>query len=412
MSSDRISKRISLHVLRLFLLFLLLLSVPASRCAAQYDDDYISYDDFYQNLAPYGQWIEDPQYGYVWSPGEDGNFRPYYTNGHWVMTEYGNTWVSGYSWGWACFHYGTWTYDEYYGWLWIPGNYWGPAWVTWRYGNGFYGWAPLGPDYRPSVPISNYNCPGDWWVFIPTQYIYSDGYYQYWNGPHSNSKIIVTTRVVTNTFDNGNVRYFTGPHIAEVKQVTGNPVQVFKVRNSRNLNTRVHNDVVRMYRPSEIRQTPRVGGRESTPPDVVVAPRPVRQPQSVNTNADAPPPFRTMINNQRTNEAVTPGTNINQTAEPQRPPSRRDNNPYEWDVTRPVKQDVTPPPRTKRNTQPAKPPAPPRQPAPVRPAPPRPATPPAPPAQSTPTETPQRNHRESQPSQPPAQNNPRPGGRR
>src|SRR5579883_2551035 len=80
----------------------------------------ISYQEFYDELSPYGQWVEDPSYGYVWVPYVDDDFRPYYTRGHWVMTEFGNTWVSDYNWGWATFHYGRWTYDDYYGWVWIP----------------------------------------------------------------------------------------------------------------------------------------------------------------------------------------------------------------------------------------------------------------------------------------------------
>src|SRR4051812_3364517 len=74
------------------------------KAIAQYDAN-VSYNDFYDNLEPYGQWIEDPKFGYVWSPNVNGDFRPYYTNGHWAMTDYGNTWISDYPWGWACFHY-------------------------------------------------------------------------------------------------------------------------------------------------------------------------------------------------------------------------------------------------------------------------------------------------------------------
>ena len=48
---------------------------------------------FYEALSPYGQWMYDKTYGYVWTPS-DKKFRPYYTNGYWVMTEHGSTWVS------------------------------------------------------------------------------------------------------------------------------------------------------------------------------------------------------------------------------------------------------------------------------------------------------------------------------
>ena len=104
----------------------------------------ISYQQFYDDLSPYGDWVPYQNYGYVWVPNEMG-FRPYYNNGHWVYTDYGWTWVSNYSWGWAPFHYGRWLYDDAYGWMWVPGYEWAPAWVSWRSNGDYYGWAPLGP---------------------------------------------------------------------------------------------------------------------------------------------------------------------------------------------------------------------------------------------------------------------------
>ena len=83
--------------------FMLIVSAPYKSIA---QNDYISDQDFYDSLSPYGVWVNDPQYGDVWVPDVRGDFRPYATQGHWVLTEYGNTWVSDYPWGWATFHYG------------------------------------------------------------------------------------------------------------------------------------------------------------------------------------------------------------------------------------------------------------------------------------------------------------------
>ena len=117
--------------------------------AAQYDDGYDpdAYKQFEAALAPYGTWADDPSYGRIWIPstaqvGDD--FTPYATNGDWLDTEYGWTWSSGWSWGWAPFHYGRWVGSEQ-GWAWVPGTLWGPAWVSWRAGGGYVGWAPLPP---------------------------------------------------------------------------------------------------------------------------------------------------------------------------------------------------------------------------------------------------------------------------
>jgi hypothetical protein len=41
----------------------------------------VSYQSFYDALSPYGQWIDNPQYGYVWMPNVGPDFKPYATNG-------------------------------------------------------------------------------------------------------------------------------------------------------------------------------------------------------------------------------------------------------------------------------------------------------------------------------------------
>src|SRR5690554_3194351 len=136
----KLKERVSASVIGI--LFMLFMSPFVVK--AQYED--VSMETFYEELSPYGVWIEDPQYGRVWRPDVDQDeFRPYYTNGHWEMTKYGNTWVSDYDWGWAPFHYGRWHHSSRRGWVWVPDVHWGPAWVSWRSGGGYYGWAPLGP---------------------------------------------------------------------------------------------------------------------------------------------------------------------------------------------------------------------------------------------------------------------------
>lgn len=81
----------------------------------------VTYQVFYDNLQPYGTWIDYPGYGQVWHPQLAGDFRPYLTNGYWDFSTEGWMWISNYDWGWAPFHYGRWIYDDMYGWLWVPG---------------------------------------------------------------------------------------------------------------------------------------------------------------------------------------------------------------------------------------------------------------------------------------------------
>src|ERR1044071_4342023 len=92
----------------------------------------VSFQVFYDQLSPYGTWVNYQNYGYVWIPTDvPTGFRPYSTAGHWVYTDDGWTWVSDYTWGWAPFHYGNWFFDQTYGWMWVPDYEWAPAWVTW-----------------------------------------------------------------------------------------------------------------------------------------------------------------------------------------------------------------------------------------------------------------------------------------
>lgn len=108
---------------------------------------------FYDALAPYGDWIRVEPWGWVWTPWDvEPGWRPY-TDGRWAWTSLGWTWVSDWPWGWAPFHYGRWTYDAIYGWIWIPGTVWAPAWVAWRSGPGWIGWAPLPPGAHWRVGI-------------------------------------------------------------------------------------------------------------------------------------------------------------------------------------------------------------------------------------------------------------------
>ena len=68
---------------------------PQPASAAQ---GYVSFQVFYDQLGSYGQWINYPNYGYVWLPDAGRDFTPYSTGGHWVFTDYGWTWVSDYDW--------------------------------------------------------------------------------------------------------------------------------------------------------------------------------------------------------------------------------------------------------------------------------------------------------------------------
>ncbi len=99
---------------------------------------------FHRALAADGDWENQPPYGDVWVPRVARSWRPY-TAGHWLNTDEGWAWAADEPWGWAVFHYGRWLYDSQSRWVWVPGTRWAPAWVAWRSGGGYLGWAPLPP---------------------------------------------------------------------------------------------------------------------------------------------------------------------------------------------------------------------------------------------------------------------------
>jgi hypothetical protein len=103
---------------------------------------------FYDTLAPYGGWVNVEGCGWCWRPTiviYNTGWQPYCNDGHWVYTDQGWYWISGYSWGWATFHYGRWFHNPRYGWCWWPDTTWAPSWVCWRYNRDYCGWAPLPP---------------------------------------------------------------------------------------------------------------------------------------------------------------------------------------------------------------------------------------------------------------------------
>ena len=223
---------------------MLLLTGTTQKVMAQGED--VSLQSFYDELSPYGTWIQDPQYGYVWRPDvEQGDFRPYYTNGRWVMTEYGNTWVSDYDWGWGPFHYGRWVYNRYNEWVWIPDTTWGPAWVSWRSGGGYYGWAPLGPGMHVNI---NFNIPDLWWVFIPQRNIYYDRFPRYYS--RRNVVIINNTTIINNTYVRNRRTYYTGPRADDIRRATRQDVRVYNVNNTgRPSRSSISGNSVNIYTP-------------------------------------------------------------------------------------------------------------------------------------------------------------------
>ncbi len=225
---------------------------------SRYDDGYanddyrddVTYQNFYDELSPYGRWTNYPGYGQVWQPNAGPGFQPYATNGHWALTNYGWTWVSSYNWGWAPFHYGRWFFDDRFGWGWQPGYEWAPAWVTWGQYAGNYGWAPLGPGM--SINISFGRIPRNSWCFVPGRYINQRN----WSNYRVNNTTIINNVTIINNYGNGGRNgnrgggFHRGPQVQDVQRYTRDRIRPLQVETvNRPDRQRVEGDRIGIYRP-------------------------------------------------------------------------------------------------------------------------------------------------------------------
>ena len=197
----------------------------------------VSMDFIYDNLSG-GNWIDAEGYGYGWQPDvvvRDPNWRPY-SDGYWAYTDYGWTWISYEDFGWATYHYGRWANLADYGWVWFPGEDldWGPAWVSWRTGGDYIGWAPL-PPRGPGVVYENQPIGGN----VDVTYDIGPEYYNFCDvrfigepvlrdriiPPAQNITYITNTVNVTNIYVQNNTVYNYGPDFAVVNRYSSRPIQ-------------------------------------------------------------------------------------------------------------------------------------------------------------------------------------------
>ncbi len=229
------------------------------------EQGHVSFQVFYDDLSPYGEWVNDPDYGYVWIPGAGPDFVPYSTSGHWVMTEYGWMWLSDYKWGWAPFHYGRWDYDSYRGWFWIPGDEWGPAWVVWRSGGGYYGWAPMRPGISVEMSLNSESRDPGRWNFVREKDFDRENPGKYYINRRDNEQVIRNTKVINNTYADArrNVTYVAGPSPNEVQNTIGRKIPNVAVLDNNRPGQKISNRQVQIYRPQFENQT------RTRPPKVI-----------------------------------------------------------------------------------------------------------------------------------------------
>lgn len=194
---------------------------------------------FYDALDPQGEWIEVERYGYCWSPNvaRNSRWRPY-TDGNWAWTDYGWTWASNEPFGWATYHYGRWAHVKRLGWVWVPGSEWAPAWVAWRRGDQFVGWAPLPPEAHSGSGFtaavdSYYDIGPSSYAFVPVEVFGEPTYVGSVVEPQQNVTIINKTVNVTNityqTVQNKTVVHNAGPELDLINRRSKQPVRAMTV---------------------------------------------------------------------------------------------------------------------------------------------------------------------------------------
>lgn len=230
----------------------------------------INFQAFYDDLSPYGSWVLNSHYGYVWIPDVAVGFIPYGTNGHWIYTNVGWTWVSNYPWGWAPFHYGRWYFDYIYGWIWVPDYDWGPAWVVWRRCEGYYGWAPIGPGISISFAYGgSYNLPSNQWILVRDRDMGRRNINNYYVRTPDNDRILRSSTVINNfRTDNSNkVRYGIGPNRDEIERRTGSKIKPIAIRERSKPGHNYGKNDLYIYKPRVERQT--ASGNKPIPYKVV-----------------------------------------------------------------------------------------------------------------------------------------------
>jgi hypothetical protein len=190
---------------------------------------------FYNDLAPYGTWVQVDNVGWCWQPrvvAINRGWRPYCDSGHWVYTDAGWFWQSDYSWGWAPFHYGRWYMHPRCGWVWWPDRVWGPAWVTWRYQGNYCGWAPLPPHADFDVHVGyryngahvgvgfEFGLGAAQFTFIGMNDFHRHDFSHYRLPPAEVNRIYNHTTVVNNYVVNNNVIVNQGIQVDRVEAAT------------------------------------------------------------------------------------------------------------------------------------------------------------------------------------------------
>ncbi len=171
-----------------------------------------------------GTMDEDLYTDRIWVPNShyiNEGWNPY-TNGRWVWTSWGWSWVSDYRWG-LTYHYGRWWFSPIYGWVWSPGRRYAPAWVFWSHHRDYDGWYPISPRIRHRN--WNYTDEGrnhfnrNNWIFVRNQDFTKHVTVSTIMPYEKNKEILVNSKQTLTLKDNGKKIYNPNPDVKSISTV-------------------------------------------------------------------------------------------------------------------------------------------------------------------------------------------------
>jgi hypothetical protein len=271
----------------------LVLGLGSGRAWAQGPGENLDVSYFYDSLAPYGEWIDLNPWGYVFCPYDQGaGWRPY-SDGDWIDSDWGWTFESDAPWAWACYHYGRWTYDPECGWVWVPGTVWGPAWVAWRWGDGYCGWAPLPPQvgfgFGIGLELGGFDLnaiPWNSWCFVGADWLGRRGMRRHVYDIDRNSGFLRDTRNVTQYGFEGNRIINRGVDPRELESLTHRTITRYQIGNKSVAGShisRFSGNTLEMFRPSIKEGRTRAVPKNIIPRHLQVSPQALAQRQAQET---------------------------------------------------------------------------------------------------------------------------------
>jgi Family of unknown function (DUF6600) len=346
--------------------------IGAPYSSAQAQDVRVSIE-FRSALEPYGRWVSHGRYREVWVPEHrPRGWRPY-TQGHWIYTdEWGWYWISERDendFGWVTYHYGRWVWDRDLGWVWIPGQEWAPAWVDWRRGNNYIGWAPLPPD----DVVVEYREDPQYWIFVRPRDVVAPSLSIVILPPRQQTIYFQETVVVNRTvvIDNQGAAVAVNPGVppAYVAAAARRPVETFAVQPRVLVGTRGVQGAVEV-RPNELRSNApnqRPGAPTGTQPVVqksatviqpaatVPPPQPLRPEEKGRLGATPPKAAQGATEPKGTTPTPTTAPQGGNQPPAAAPGSSNEQRSPRLETERPSKQQPSAPAATSPSTQPSSP---------------------------------------------------------